>query len=152
MPLVPKYTLWEAINVAIALGTRALEEIRTLARQPGPRGADGLGWEDMSEELAEDGRTIVRRYKRGDIVVKEFRHTFAVTLYRGVFREGEKYVEGDCVTWNGSMFVARVATEAKPETSKDWQLAVKRGRDGKEAVSIPRDPNKPVKINVPDNA
>lgn len=144
--LTPKYTVSQGVMAALALATRALEEIRLLARQPGPRGADGLGWDDMSEELADDGRTIVRRYKRGD-QVKEFRHTFAVLLDKGVFRDGEKYMKGDCVTWAGSLFIAQKdAAEGRPEVSQDWRLAVKRGRDGKEVVSIARDPSKVVKI------
>ena len=39
--LMPKYTPWEAISVALDLGKRALEEIRTLARTPGPQGPAG---------------------------------------------------------------------------------------------------------------
>ena len=32
----------------------------------------------------------------------------------------------------GSLFIAQTATKAKPETSPDWKLAVKRGRDGRD--------------------
>lgn len=95
----------------------------------GAPGLDGLGFDDMSEELAEDGRTIIRRYARGD-VVKEFRHTFAVVLDRGVWRDGP-YERGDGVTWAGSFWIAQEDTSAKPDSGSGWRLAVKRGRDGR---------------------
>ena len=114
-------------------------EIETLiksevAKIPAPKdgvdGKDGFDFEDMTETLDDDGRTLVRRYERGERV-KEFRHTLAVPLDRGVWKEG-KYVKGDSVTLNGSWFIAQCDTEARPEVSKDWRLAVKRGQNGKD--------------------
>jgi hypothetical protein len=98
-------------------------------------GKDGLGFEDMTEELADDGRTIIRRYQRGD-QVKEFRHTFAVVLDRGIWKDGT-YQVGDGVTWGGSFWIAQKQTTLKPQTPEahdDWRLAVKKGRDGKDGV------------------
>jgi hypothetical protein len=51
-------------------------------------------------------------------------------LDKGVWRAG-KYLQGDSVSLGGSMFLARVDTEAKPEISTDWRLSVKRGDPGK---------------------
>jgi hypothetical protein len=51
-------------------------------------------------------------------------------LDKGVWRQG-KYQPGDSVSLGGSMFIARVHTEAKPEISTDWRLSVKRGDPGK---------------------
>lgn len=96
----------------------------------GKDGRDGFGFEDMTEELADDGRTIIRRYRRGE-EVREFRHTFAVVLDRGVFREGSEYIPGDGVTWAGSFWIAQEKTGDKPDDGKGWRLAVKRGRDGR---------------------
>lgn len=113
---------------------------------PGKDGRDGFGFDDMTEELAEDGRTIIRRYTRGE-EIREFRHTFAVLLDKGVFREGETYTKGDAVTWGGSIFIAQETTSEKPETSKAWRLAVKRGRDGKDGKDGQlKGPPPPVKI------
>jgi hypothetical protein len=98
-------------------------------------GKDGLGFEDMTEELADDGRTIIRRYQRGD-QVKEFRHTFAIVLDRGIWKDGT-YQVGDGVTWGGSFWIAQKQTTLKPQTPEahdDWRLAVKKGRDGKDGV------------------
>lgn len=37
----PQYTLWECMQVCIALSKRALEEVRALSRIPGPEGKEG---------------------------------------------------------------------------------------------------------------
>ena len=98
----------------------------------GAPGTDGLGFDDMTETVEDDGRTIVRRYQRGD-EVKEFRHTLAVPIDRGVYKDGQAYKAGDGVTLGGSWWLARKDTEARPDGgSEDWRLAVKRGRDGKD--------------------
>ena len=55
-------------------------------------------------------------------------------VYRGVWRDGE-YAAGDTATWDGSLWIAREATSAKPgAVDSGWQLAAKRGRDGKDGV------------------
>jgi hypothetical protein len=98
----------------------------------GAAGSDGLGFDDMTETVEDDGRTIVRRYQRGD-EVKEFRHTITVPIDRGVYKAGEAYKAGDGVTCGGSWWLARKDTDARPDSStEDWRLAVKRGRDGKD--------------------
>ncbi|MBD8902772.1 hypothetical protein MBTS_11050 [Methylobacterium bullatum] len=98
----------------------------------GAPGADGLGFDDMTETVEDDGRTIVRRYQSGD-EVKEFRHTLAVPIDRGVYKDGQAYKAGDGVTLGGSWWLARKDTQARPDGGgEDWRLAVKRGRDGKD--------------------
>jgi hypothetical protein len=37
----PRYSLWQAVSTALALGSRAIEEVRALAREPGPPGEKG---------------------------------------------------------------------------------------------------------------
>jgi integrin beta 3 len=101
----------------------------------GADGRDGFGFEDMTEELAEDGRTVIRRYTRGDLT-KEFRHTFAVVLDRGLWKEGT-YQKGDGVTWQGQFYIAQNPTSARPLTpaaNDDWRLAIKKGKDGKDGI------------------
>lgn len=111
----------------------------------GRDGIDGLSIEDLS--LDYDGeRAVVVRFHRGD-VRKEFTLTLPIPIYRGVFDKAAAYVRGDVVTYAGSTFIANEdAPEGQPESSKGWKLSVKRGRDGKEAVAVPRDPNATVKI------
>lgn len=97
----------------------------------GERGVDGLGFDDLEFFRGDDGRTIGLRFVRGD-QVKELELHSPVVLYQGIYREGQKYATGDAVTWAGSLWIARRDTETKPgEGSSDWQLAVKKGRDGK---------------------
>jgi len=54
--------------------------------------------------------------------------------YQGVYQDGKSYDVGDVATWAGSTWHCHTPTTTKPgEGSKDWQLMVKRGRDGKDA-------------------
>jgi ketosteroid isomerase-like protein len=114
---------------------------------PGKDGADGLGFDDMSVEMADDGRTIIHRWERGDRQ-KEARLQLAVVLDRGVFREDSEYKAGDGVTWGGSFWIAqREAKGEKPGEANDaFRLAVKRGRDGRDGVMKPPPDKGPVKL------
>ena len=53
--------------------------------------------------------------------------------YLGVYVSGKTYDVGDLVTDHGSLFYCCTTTTARPESSPDWKLMVKRGRDGKDA-------------------
>lgn len=79
---------------------------------------------------------------------KLFARTFLlpVVIDRGVYKQGEKYIRGDGVTFGGSWFIAQCDTEAKPEESQDWRLAVKRGRDGKDADHKPAKPAETLRL------
>jgi len=94
------------------------------------------GWSVILEGIADefetiDGRMIVRTtvYTGGRRFNREFKHVMPV--YVGVWKDGEFYDEGDCVTFAGSMFIAQTDTTAKPEDGQDWKLCVKRGRDAR---------------------
>lgn len=131
-------------SVDMAAVERSIAE--KVAALPKPKdGVDGFGFEDMTEELADDGRTIIRRYSRGD-QVKEFRHTMSVVLDRGVFKEGQSYVAGDGATFGGHYWIARQETTAKPGTDETWRMAVRKGRDGKDGGTPPSTPRGPVKV------
>lgn len=68
-----------------------------------------------------------------------------VVLERGVYKDDVEYAQGDGVTWDGSFWIAQRRTKAKPGTCADWRLAVKRGRDGKDA-GAPRVATGPVRV------
>jgi len=51
--------------------------------------------------------------------------------YLGVHVAGKTYDAGDLVTEDGSVFYCARTTTAKPGTTHDWQLMVKRGRDAR---------------------
>lgn len=101
---------------------------------PGKDGADGLGFDDM-EATYDGGRTITLRFARGDRV-KEFAFEVPMVIDRGVYSQGREYSPGDGVTWAGSYWIAQERTREKPDTGKGWRLAVKRGRDGKDAERV----------------
>jgi hypothetical protein len=117
----PQYSIWQAVSAALAIGQRALEEVRALSREPGPqgeRGVDGLGFDDLE--------------------VKEFRWdkpappTLA-DAYQGIWNASSEYKRGNVVTCGGSSFLALRDGPGKPETADcGWILWVKRGRDGKD--------------------
>lgn len=53
--------------------------------------------------------------------------------YVGSFTEGVQYRGGNFVSHAGSVWHANVTTRQRPGAGEDWTLAVKRGRDGKDA-------------------
>lgn len=137
LPL-PRYSLWQAVSAALAVGQRAIEEVRALAREPGPqgergeRGVDGLGFDDL--EKFEDELSYGINFRRGD-QVKELRWVkpTLADFYEGVWQEGVEYKRGKFVTWGGSLFITHKDTNTKPGVEgSDWQLGCKRGRDGKD--------------------
>lgn len=116
-----------------------------LAGKDGAPGLDGLGFDDLSVDF--DGeRTLTVRFQKGE-KVKEFPLVLRIPLYRGVF-EARKHLAGDSVTYQGSLWIAKRDTEDKPYPSDDWQLAVKRGRDGKDGRVLPELP-KTVQVGKP---
>ena len=55
----------------------------------GKDGADGLGFDDMTARLAEDGSTVLFEWARGELV-RQFPLTFPILVYRGVWKELEE--------------------------------------------------------------
>lgn len=97
---------------------------------------DGIA--EVVIQQAEDMRTFgfaIRRTSGIDEIT-----TFAVPamIDRGVYREGTQYLRGDSATWDGSIWTAQVDVEAAADRplAPEWRLAVKRGRDGKDAKPI----------------
>jgi hypothetical protein len=134
-PLVARVKALEAHPPADLGDVR--ERIATLEAhkpEPGPagpigeKGADGVGVTDYSVDY--DGeRTFTHKWSSGgEIQQMQFRTPLAI--FQGVYVDGKIYERGDLVTVNGSMYHANVDTTARPGNgSKDWTLAVKRGKD-----------------------
>ncbi|MFC0694717.1 hypothetical protein [Paraburkholderia humisilvae] len=94
-------------------------------------GVDGIAIE--AEE-----RGFVISITRSTCAVQTFRCALPVLIYCGVYEYGRRYDAGDVVTFGGSLWHCNAATGAKPDEHTDdavkpWTLAVKRGRDGKDA-------------------
>jgi hypothetical protein len=98
--------------------------------QDGTPGPAGLGFEDLDVSLDEDGRTLVLKFERGALA-EVFELELPVLVYRGVYAVERVYRPGDCVTFGGSAWVCHCLTSTRPGEGDEWQLAVKRGRDGK---------------------
>lgn len=100
----------------------------------GRNGKDGLQLDDFAASI-KDGRTlaITMTLSDGSIATKEL-PLRGMVLDKGIYKAGTSYEHGDSVTYAGSYWIAQRATEASPGNgSSDWRLAVKRGRDGKDA-------------------
>lgn len=98
--------------------------------EDGKDGKDGFSLTDLKAES--DGERTVTLVFEDETLRKEIPITFPFVLDRGVYKAGETYAHGDGVTFGGSFFIAQTETKEQPEKSKDWRLAVKRGRDGKD--------------------
>lgn len=108
------------------------------------RGEDGLGFDHMTVE--HDGeRGFAFIFAKGDRLERE-EFSLPVVIDRGTWKEGKTYQPGDGVTAGGSYWIAQTETSARPETSKDWRLAVKRGRDGKDGT-FKMAPEGPVRLS-----
>lgn len=121
---------------------------RAIERIPVPKdGNDGRDAVDVDGfDVAQEGKSMTLSLMRDGVVVSQKTVRIPGFEDRGVWRDGVDYEKGDGVSFGGSFFIAQKdQPEGKPEQSKDWRCAVKRGRDGKDVVHIPRDPNAPVK-------
>jgi hypothetical protein len=80
-------------------------------------------------ELAEDDeRGITNLRERVEAIERA-----GALAYDGVYEPGKAYRRGAAVTHQGSLWIAMLDTTSRPGASDDWRLAVKRGRDGKDA-------------------
>ena len=84
-------------------------------------------------DMKEDGRTIELSVAMPDGTLKQKQFTIPTVVYRDAYQEDATYSEGDAVTKDGSLWIARTKeiTDA-PGKSDQWRLAVKRGRDAKQ--------------------
>lgn len=128
----PSYTIWQAISAALALATRALNEVRALARMPGPagekgeKGEPGFGFTD----LIYDGerRLIFKCFDQEKIFI------MPILIDRGVWKQDQAYERGDCVSRDGLWIAQTDNKNVQPGAgTKSWRLAVRRGPAGKDA-------------------
>jgi integrin beta 3 len=103
----------------------------------GKDGSDGKDGESFTVDDLDvnqtDERTLEFRFAKGDTTYA-FEFEFPVVIDRGVWKASEEYKRGDAVSWGGSLWIAQKDAPAKPDTADSgWRLAVKKGRDGKDA-------------------
>lgn len=114
-----------------ALERRLAEAVAAI---PVPKDGVSLTLDDFDIVPNEDGRTIEMKFTQGN-TTHTFELVFPVPIYRDVWREGEVYQRGDMVSFGGSLWHAQQETKDRPASGETWRLAVRRGRDGKNAES-----------------
>ncbi len=105
----------------------------------GDRGEDGRHgqnadpFSDFDVALdAEDPQLVTFSFRSGtEAISRSVR--LPIMVDAGIYRRGALYRRGQCVTFGGQVFAAQCDTQGEPLKSADWRLAVKRGRDGKDA-------------------
>jgi integrin beta 3 len=113
--------------------------VKTLGAVVGRDGAPGkdapppFTIDDLECSVLDDDRTVQFLFRSGEL--EHVVHLkWPVVIDRGVFTEKQTYEMGDGVTWAGHFWIAQRATNAKPGyPDSGWRLAVKKGRDGKDA-------------------
>jgi hypothetical protein len=104
------------------------------------RTTEGMdGWECIVRGIAsiestyeEDGRVVHEKHTLSDGSHVTHTRQVPIMIYRGVFKDGAVYKQGDTVTWAGSMWHCNESTGEKPiDGVGAWTLATKRGRDAK---------------------
>lgn len=88
--------------------------------------------EHSIEQLDERTFAVKSVMTSGQVVEK--RVAVPAVIDRGVYRQGEKYLHGDAVTYGGSLWIGQKdAPPGKPgDHDSGWRLAVKKGRDAKD--------------------
>lgn len=122
---------------------------KAIAAIPVPKdGRDALEIEDFDLALADDGRTVTVSLKRGETVVQKS-IVLPTIQYQGVYEPDGKYLKGDFLTYGGSLWATlKDDPVGSPGSSNDFQLAAKKGRDGKDLRpnASSHDPSKGVSI------
>ncbi len=147
-PISVKSALIDRENkLVLTFSNGETKELGNVVGDDGKPGADGLGFDDLSVEY--DGeKTVTLKFVRGE-QSKEFPLVLPVVIDRGVFSEGKTYEPGDGVTWGGSFWIAQETTAEKPDSTKGWRLAVKKGRDGKDGKIEPAAKSGPIRVTIP---
>lgn len=96
----------------------------------GVDGKDGIGLDSFDLEYLDETHEIRVKAACGDRI-KEVRFPAGGIRPGGYWREGTKAQAGETWVHDGSLWIAKTATTAKPDTkSADWIIAARKGRDG----------------------
>lgn len=153
--MAERYSLWDAVSAALALSTKAIEEVRSLARQPGPsgdkgeRGPPGLlraakpympGVHYDGDIVTLDGGTWQAQRDTAEapphsdwIAIAAKGQEGAGFNVRGTYSADKNYARMDVVMLNGSSFTA-LTDSPKACPGEDWQLLASAGRRGERVI------------------
>lgn len=99
-------------------------------------GRDAFGLEDFSSDYDID-KGLTLRFAAGG-VEKSFTHRLPIPVHKGFWRDGFKARAGEAWTHDGSLWIARQTTKARPchENKAEWALAARKGRDGIDPATV----------------
>jgi hypothetical protein len=133
--------VYERLALVVHAGG-AWQATRRTKTPPSPVSPDwqavAAGVAGVEARVADDLRTVEVSARLSDGTVARSVAEIPALVYRGVYSATERYKVGDMVTHAGSMWVLRQPDEADigraldvPGKHSAWQLAVKRGQDGR---------------------
>jgi len=131
----------------ITLTNGEVKSLGVVVGKDGSNGADGLSLDGFEMEyLPESHEISVKATAAGR--VKELRYPAGGIRPGGYWREGTKAQPNEAWVHDGSLWIAKTATAAKPESrSEDWIIAARKGRDGETVVkTINAGPPAPIKL------
>lgn len=120
----------------------------------GADGKDGFSLESFDLEYLEETHEIRIKAACADRV-KEIRFPAGGIRPAGYWRDGSKAKAGEVFTHDGSAWVAKCDTSARPDPANktDWVLLARKGRDGETVVKkISTDPAPPIKLKKDDES
>ncbi len=119
--------------LVVTLTDGSTKSLGPVVGKDGENGKDGEAFTlDDFDIIPLDERTIKMAFTKGE-VMHSFELAIPALIYRNVWREGETYQRGDMVTWAGSIWHCDKGDCTTKPDGGDFTLAVKRGRDGKDA-------------------
>jgi hypothetical protein len=149
--MAERYTIWQAVHAALDLSVRAIQEVRALARQPGPEGKQGpegrpgkvaqvKAWSNV---IHYEGAIVTHNgstFQATKDTAKEPGHEDWICLaergrdgvtpkVRGTFDASTEYRWLDIVALNGGSFVA-LKDDPGQCPGPDWQLIASPGKRG----------------------
>lgn len=97
-------------------------------------GRDGLSLESRELRYVAETHEIVESWTVAG-AKREFRYPAGGICDRGYWSEGMEVLAGQAVTHNGSLWIAKCTTRAKPchENSTEWRIGARKGRDAKDS-------------------
>lgn len=117
----------------------------------GKDGADGIGFDAFELEYLDETHEVrIKASCAGR--VKEIRYPAGGIRPGGYWREGTKAKAGEAWVHDGSLWIAKKDTPAKPDAAgEDWVIAARKGRDG-ERGQKGKDATPEVPIKLKDKA
>jgi hypothetical protein len=135
-------------HLVVTRSDGTVQELGLVVGKDGKDGRDGrdgkdgisLGLEHLVETAQYDPetRTAVFTFSDGTLAKDVRLHLAGIPRYCGVYLSERAYDAGDQVTYGGNQWIAKRATMLRPDEhgdgARDWQLCVRKGRDGKQGL------------------